>query len=123
MPKTLSNKDITNLRLKGKKIVGTTKPVPKIVAPVKPVEPVISSIKLLAESSVTSAKSSENIVKINAKIVDKVLETLDSVQDKMVSMTKPQAVPVVVKDTPKEWVFKISRDDLGYIKTIRATEV
>lgn len=122
MPKTLSDKDIAILRLKGKKIVGK-KPVKKVVAPVKPVEPATNSIKLLATSSESSAKSSENIVKLNAKLIDKALKVLDSVQGKMVQIGKPQTVPVVVKDNPKEWVFKILRDDLGYIKTIRATEV
>ena len=122
MPKILSDKDIAALKLKGKKIVGTKK-VSDVVKSIKPVEPVANSIKLLAESSVSTAKSSENIVKLNTELVGKVLGALDSVQDKMVNMGKQQASPVIVKDNPKEWLFKISRDDLGYIQTIRATEV
>ena len=114
--RTLSEKDITVLKLKGQKIgtLPTPKPKPDLKE-IKPPDP----IKKLAESVAESARISGEIVRRNAEATAVMLNCLKDMQAHKPELTKI-VMPVQAK---KEWVFKISRDDLGYIESMRAREV
>lgn len=117
--KKLSEKEIKLLRLKGEKIerdnvfemVEAPKPDTK-----QPADP----IKSLALASRNSVRISEQIVRHNKEMTTNMMRQLELMYSKLVVLSKP--VPFSAHK-PKEWEFTIKRNDVGYIKTIRAREI
>ena len=117
--KKLSEKDIELLRLKGEKIerdnVFELAEAPKPTA-----KPSSDQIKSLALASRNSVKVSEEIVRHNKEMTATMMKGLESMCSKLSILSKPVPTPA---HKLKEWEFKISRNDMGYIQSIRAKEV
>ncbi len=113
--RTVSEKEITVLKLKGQKIdtKSTPKPKPELKE-IKPPDP----MKKIAESIAESAKVSGEIVRRNTELTAVMLNVLRDMNNHKPVPAKIE-MPVQAK---KEWVFKIIRNSDGYIDAIRAQE-
>lgn len=111
--RTLTEKDITTLKLTGKKVQATEH---------KPLRPIIkkeSSSDKLAQYASESIKISREIVERNARMTEIIVGVLSDIHKQ--KPTEIASKPV--NDKPREWVFKITRDMMGQLDTIRATEI
>lgn len=108
--KILSDKEIVQMRMKGKKLA-TLKPVEPQEEPEQPNE-----IAVALENVINGC---EKMIQINAATAIQIVSVLADIKNQ-----KPE--PVIVKNiaspSTKKWRFDIKRDGRGFIEAITATQ-